>query len=74
MILGWKDFNTLSVTFSPYNAIAYEVTLAAGFGEIWQPLKIGHVFDWEHHEIEFPIKWTLARIRTRPEPEHRHLN
>lgn len=51
VILGWKDFRTLTVTFSPYNSMAYEVTLTESFSGIWQPLKIGHVFDWEHHEI-----------------------
>ncbi len=51
LILGWKDLGTLTVTFSPYNSMAYEVTLARGFQGIWQPLKVGHVFDWEHHEI-----------------------
>jgi hypothetical protein len=51
MILGWKHFGALAVTFSPYNAIAYEVTIADPFREMWQPLKIGHVFDWERHEI-----------------------
>ncbi len=51
LILGWKDLGTLTVTLSPYNSMAYEVTLARGFKGIWQPLKVGHVFDWEHHEI-----------------------
>lgn len=51
VIVGWKNLDTLAVTFSQYNAIAYEVTIADPFKELWQPLKIGHVFDWEHHEI-----------------------
>jgi len=51
LILEWKDLRTLAVRFSPYNAIAYEVTLTEAFSGIWQPLKIGHVFDWMHHKI-----------------------
>lgn len=51
LILGWKDDRTLTVTFSPYNSMAYEVTLTRSFDGIWQPPKIGHVFDWKHHEV-----------------------
>lgn len=51
IILGWKDLNTLTVTFSPYNALAYEVTLTNAFSGISLPLKVGQVFDWDHHEV-----------------------
>jgi hypothetical protein len=51
LILGWKDVRTLTVTFSPYNALAYEVVLTNTYSGIWLPLKVGHVFDWDHHEV-----------------------
>jgi hypothetical protein len=51
LILGWRDFGTLEVRISPYNSMAYEVTLARSFQGIWQPVQTGHVFDWERREI-----------------------
>jgi hypothetical protein len=51
LILGWRDFETLVVWVSPYNSMAYEVTLTRYYQGVWPPLKIGQVFDWEHHNI-----------------------
>jgi hypothetical protein len=51
LILGWRDFETLVVWVSPYNSMAYEVTLTRSYQGVWPPLKIGQVFDWEHHKI-----------------------
>lgn len=51
LILGWRDLDTLVVLVSPYNSMAYEVTLTRSYRGIWQPLKIGQVFDWEHRNI-----------------------
>jgi hypothetical protein len=51
LILGWRDFETLIVWVSPYNSMAYEVTLTRSYRGVWPPLKIGQVFDWEHHNI-----------------------
>jgi HNH endonuclease len=51
LILGWRDFETLAVWVSPYNSMAYEVTLTRSYRGVWTPLKIGQVFDWEHHSI-----------------------
>jgi hypothetical protein len=54
LMLGWRTLATLQVRVSPYNAVAYEVTMTNSYPGIWRPLKIGHVFDWEHrivHEL-----------------------
>ncbi len=51
LILGWRDFETLIVWVSPYNSMAYEVTMTRSYRGVWPPLKIGQVFDWEHHNI-----------------------
>jgi hypothetical protein len=41
LILGWHDFDTLVVYVSPYNSMAYGVTLTREYRGIWQPLQIG---------------------------------
>ena len=51
LILGWRHFDTLIVWVSPYNSMAYEVTLTRSYRGVWQPLQIGQLFDWEHHKI-----------------------
>lgn len=51
LILGWRDFETLVAWVSPYNSMAYEVTLTRSYRGVWAPLKFGQVFDWEHHNI-----------------------
>ena len=61
VIVGWRDFATLEVRLSPYNSMAYEVTLTQSFRGVWQPIQTGHVFDWEHHEI-FHLKPVPRRL------------
>jgi hypothetical protein len=51
LIAGWKDLQTLVVWISPYNAMAYEVTLTPRFSGVSLSIKVGHVFDWEDHKI-----------------------
>lgn len=51
LIAGWKDLQTLVVWISPYNAMAYEVTLTRRFSGVSLPIKAGHVFDWEDRKI-----------------------
>ena len=51
LIAGWKDFQTLTVRVSPYNSMAYEVTLTSCFSGVSLWIKVGHVFDWEDHKI-----------------------
>ncbi len=55
VILGWCTLDTLQVRVSPYNSLAYEVTMTKAYPGLWRPLKVGHVFDWEHrivHELQ----------------------
>jgi hypothetical protein len=49
--LGWLTLKNLQVRVSPYNSLAYEVTLTNQYDGLWRPLKAGHVFDWEHRTI-----------------------
>ncbi|MGO9063069.1 MAG: hypothetical protein ACLQU2_37745 [Candidatus Binataceae bacterium] len=51
VMLGWRSFSTLQVRVSPYNSLAYEVTLTKTYAGVWPPIKVGHVFDWEHRVI-----------------------
>lgn len=51
LIAGWKDFQTLMVRVSPYNSMAYEVTLTPCFSGVSLSIKAGHVFDWEDRKI-----------------------
>ncbi len=51
VMLGWPTINLLQVLVSPYNSIAYEVTMTKSFSGVWRPIKVGHVFDWEHRVI-----------------------
>src|SRR5208282_662057 len=38
LILGWHDFDTLETYVSPYNSMAYRVTLTRSYRGIWQPV------------------------------------
>jgi hypothetical protein len=51
VMLGWRTWDTLQVRVSPYNSFAYDVTMIERFPRVWRPLKIGHVFDWEHRTV-----------------------
>lgn len=51
VMLGWRTFSTLQVRVSPYNSLAYEVSLTRAYSGVWRPLKVGHVFDWEHRIV-----------------------
>lgn len=51
VMIGWLTIYTFQVYVSPYNSIAYEVTMTRSFSGVWRPIKVGHVFDWEHRVI-----------------------
>ena len=56
LIARWKDMHTLTVSISPFNAMAYEVTLTKRFFDVAMPvkaghLKAGHLYDWATHRI-----------------------
>ena len=51
VLLGWRTLDTLQVRVSPYNSLAYEVTMTKAYPGVWRPLKVGHVFDWEHRIV-----------------------
>jgi hypothetical protein len=85
-MLGWPTIYTLQVQVSPYNSIAYQVTMTTSFSGVWRPIKVGHVFDWEHrviHELQsvgaitLPRGWAqqsamaYAAIAGRPRDGHR---
>ena len=45
LIAGWKSLQRLVVWISPYNAMAYEVTLTPRFSGVSLSIKVGHVFE-----------------------------
>jgi hypothetical protein len=49
--LGWPTVYKLQAYVSPYNSIAYAATMTTSFSGVWRPIKVGHVFDWEHRAI-----------------------
>lgn len=51
VMLGWSTLDTVQVRVSPYNSLAYEVTMTKAYVGVWRPLKVGHVFDWVHRVI-----------------------
>ena len=51
VLLGWPTIYALQAYVSPYNSIAYQVTMTTSFAGLWRPIKVGHVFDWEHRVI-----------------------
>jgi hypothetical protein len=51
VLLRWFTLDTVQVRVSPYNSLAYEVTMTKRYTGVWRPLKVGHVFDWEHRVI-----------------------
>jgi hypothetical protein len=51
LMAGWKDFKTLTAWISPFNAMAYEVTLTPRFSGVSLTVRAGHIYDWAAHKI-----------------------